>query len=112
MSLMSARSAGLCRLLLLPLCALLLAQAGASAQVPTLDDLLYSAQRPKYWKRTFDNSDYNKEKVGWNYTVETSQTNINTYDTTLPGYNNGGHTFGDVLTDTERKAVLEYLKTL
>ena len=83
-----------------------------NASVPTLDDLLYSAQRPKYWKRSFDNSDYNKEKIGWNYTVEASKTDVNTYDTTLPGYNNGGHTFGDVLTDTERKAVLEYLKTL
>lgn len=83
-----------------------------NASIPTIDDLLFSSQRPKYWKRTFDNSDYNKEKMGWNYTVEASKTDVNTYDTTLPGYSNGGHTFGDVLTDTERKAVLEYLKTL
>lgn len=83
-----------------------------NGSVPTLDDLLYSAQRPRFWKRTFNNSDFNQQKMGWNYTVETSKTDINTYDTSLPGYNNGGHTFGDVLTDIERKAVLEYLKTL
>ncbi|MCA0235983.1 MAG: c-type cytochrome [Bacteroidetes bacterium] len=83
-----------------------------NASVPTLDDLLHSAQRPKYWKRTYDNSDYNQVKMGWNYSVETSKTGIDTYDTTLPGYNNGGHTFGDVLSDSERMAVLEYLKTL
>ena len=34
------------------------------------------------------------------------------YDTTQPGRNNGGHTFGDELTDAERWAVIEYLKTL
>ena len=34
------------------------------------------------------------------------------YDTTQPGRGNGGHTFGDKLTDDERKAVIEYLKTL
>ena len=83
-----------------------------NASVPTLDDLLYSTQRPTYWKRTFDNSDYNPQKMGWNYSVENSKTDINTYDTTLPGYGNSGHTFGDVLTEIERKAVLEYLKTL
>ena len=34
------------------------------------------------------------------------------YDTTQPGRGNGGHTFGDELTDAERAAVIEYLKTL
>ena len=34
------------------------------------------------------------------------------YDTTQPGRGNGGHTFGDDLTDEERRAVIEYLKTL
>ena len=34
------------------------------------------------------------------------------YDTTLPGYGNQGHTFGDHLSDQDRRAVLEYLKTL
>ena len=34
------------------------------------------------------------------------------YDTTQPGRGNGGHTFGDDLTEEERMAVIEYLKTL
>jgi hypothetical protein len=34
------------------------------------------------------------------------------YDTTLPGYGNGGHLFGDGLMEAERTAVIEYLKTL
>ena len=34
------------------------------------------------------------------------------YDTAQPGRGNGGHTFGDALTEEERMAVIEYLKTL
>jgi hypothetical protein len=34
------------------------------------------------------------------------------YDTGLLGYGNQGHAFGDDLTDPERLALLEYLKTL
>lgn len=83
-----------------------------NGSVPTLEDLLYSPQRPVYWRRTFDNSDYNTEKVGWNYTAEAGKTDVNTYDTTLPFYTNTGHVFGDVLTLEERHSLLEYLKTL
>ena len=34
------------------------------------------------------------------------------YDTTRSGHGNGGHTYGDKLSDAERMAVIEYLKTL
>jgi hypothetical protein len=34
------------------------------------------------------------------------------YDTRILGNDSGGHDFGDVLTDGERQAILEYLKTL
>jgi hypothetical protein len=34
------------------------------------------------------------------------------YDTTLTGYGNGGHSFSDDLSDAERRALIEYLKTL
>ena len=34
------------------------------------------------------------------------------YDTTQPGRGNAGHTFGDGLDEDERRAVIEYLKTL
>ncbi|RKR13033.1 cytochrome c [Maribacter vaceletii] len=83
-----------------------------NASVPTLEDMLHSKERPKFWKRTFNTNDYDYVKLGWNYTVESSQTDKNTYDTTLKGYGNGGHRFGDKFSDEERKAVLEYLKTL
>ena len=83
-----------------------------NGSVPTIADLLNSPQRPVYWKRSFDNSDYDAEKLGWNYTTASKQKDGETYDTTLPGYGNGGHTFGDKLSPEERKAVLEYLKTL
>lgn len=85
-----------------------------NASVPTLEDMLNSTQRPAYWKRVFENTEanYDQAKVGWKYSVETAKTGVDTYDTTLPGYGNGGHKFGDRLTSEERKAVLEYLKTL
>ena len=83
-----------------------------NGSVPTIEDLLNSAQRPTYWKRSFDNNDYDPDKLGWRYTAETTKKDNDTYDTTLPGYGNGGHTFGDKLSAAERRAVLEYLKGL
>jgi cytochrome c5 len=84
-----------------------------NGSVPTLDDLLNSKQRPAKWARTFDNkADYDAVKVGWKYTVPTIKADTKTYDTSLYGYGNGGHYYGDALTDDERKAVIEYLKTL
>jgi mono/diheme cytochrome c family protein len=65
-----------------------------------------------YWKRSFDNNDYDPDKLGWPYTTEAAKTGRETYDTALPGYGNGGHTFGDKLSAEERRAVLEYLKGL
>lgn len=81
-----------------------------NGSVPDLETLLNSSARPTYWRRTFDNSDYNYETIGWNYTAETNQTDSKTYNTTLEGYGNQGHTFGDVLSEADRKALIEYLK--
>ncbi len=83
-----------------------------NGSVPTLYDLLNSTARPKYWERTFDNSDYDQSKLGWNYTIKQIKESTKTYDTTLKGYTNVGHYYGDKLTDAERKQLLEYLKTL
>lgn len=83
-----------------------------NASVPTIEEVLNSTKRPKYWTRTFVSTDYNETKVGWNYTVQSSKIDKNTYDTTQKGYGNSGHTFGDNLTVDERTALLEYLKTL
>lgn len=83
-----------------------------NGSVPTLENVLNSSTRPTYWSRTFESTDYNKDKVGWNYNIETSKVDKKTYDTTLFAHGNGGHTFGDSLSDEDRKALIEYLKTL
>lgn len=83
-----------------------------NGSVPTIEDVLDSSERPALWRRSFESDDYNSEKIGWNYTIESSQTDQNTYNTKLKGYGNAGHTFGDNLNDADREALLEYLKTL
>ena len=83
-----------------------------NGSVPTLDALLNSKLRPTYWSRNFDKPQYDYDKIGWKYAVETKGGSTSTYNTTLLGYGKGGHTFGDALSDKERKAVIEYLKTL
>jgi cytochrome c2 len=93
-----------------------------NGSVPTLADVLDSKSRPKIFTRSYrtDRDDYDDERVGWKVqTLEKAadpkmsgylQRKI--YDTTQPGRGNQGHTFGDHFTDTERRAVIEYLKTL
>ncbi len=83
-----------------------------NGSVPNLETLLNSKNRPKYWKRNFKNPSYDYENIGWIYQTVEKPERRTTYNTTLPGYSNSGHTFGDKLTDAERKAVIEYLKTL
>jgi len=83
-----------------------------NASVPNLETLLNSSARPTYWTRSGSSSDYDMEAVGWSYTESTSPGGKWTFDTTLPGYGNQGHTFGDALSDEERTALIEYLKTL
>jgi len=83
-----------------------------NGSVPTLEALLNSKLRPAYWQRDFKHPQYDYDKVGWMYETKADGDSKKTYNTTLPGYGNYGHTFGDVLTDEERKAVIEYLKTL
>jgi mono/diheme cytochrome c family protein len=82
-----------------------------NGSVPTLDGVINSKNRPAYWQRNFDDPDYDYEKLGWQFTkAEAPGTGI--YNTSLPGYGNYGHYFGDKLDDKQRKAVIEYLKTL
>ena len=83
-----------------------------NGSVPDLETLLNSRERPKYWSRDFDNPQYDYEKCGWKYQEHTAPGGTTVYNTTLPGYGNFGHTFGDKLSARERKAIIEYLKTL
>lgn len=82
-----------------------------NGSVPNLETLLDSKLRPRYWSRNFDKPEYDYEIPGWKYKKEQSG-GKSIYNTDLPGYGNYGHTFGDELSKKERKAVIEYLKTL
>ena len=83
-----------------------------NGSVPTLEAVLNSKIRPKFWSRDFDHPQYNYDNPGWKYKVEEKAGGTSVYNTSAPGYGNYGHYFGDALTDEERKAVIEYLKTL
>jgi mono/diheme cytochrome c family protein len=91
-----------------------------NGSVPSLAKLLNSGERPKYWRHTSSSPDYDQLALGWQHKVlDQGKDAVRNpaerkwiYDTTRRGYSNAGHTFGDVLTDEERTAVLEYLKTL
>ena len=83
-----------------------------NGSVPTLEAVLNSKVRPTFWSRDFDNPQYDYDKVGWKYAVEKKGDSVTIYNTTRHGYSNSGHYFGDALSDKERKAVIEYLKTL
>jgi hypothetical protein len=91
-----------------------------NGSVPTIEGVLDSTKRPTYWTRKFDSNDFDEVAVGWRFTAinhgkkaETEATAKKAlYDTTLSGYANVGHTFGDALDADSRSAVIEYLKTL
>lgn len=79
-----------------------------NGSVPTLAELLDSNLRPEIWSRTTD--EWDMEQLGLRYAKGESGEIV--YDTRQPGQGNQGHYFGDELTDEERRALLEYLKTL
>jgi hypothetical protein len=93
-----------------------------NGSAPTVHDVLNSKARPRVFTRSYrtDEADYDKEKLGWKVQVLDGPADAKlpaierrkVYDTTQPGRSNGGHTFGDKLTEEQRMAVIEYLKTL
>ena len=93
-----------------------------NGSVPTLYHVLNSKSRPKLFTRSFktDEAAYDQKRVGWKITELTAPPSEKlpaierrkVYDTTKPGRSNAGHVFGDDLTEEERWAVVEYLKTL
>lgn len=87
-----------------------------NGSVPDLWTLLSSSERPRAWQKT---NTYDRQRLGWRWQAarthaEESDANRRRqiYDTTHLGYGNGGHTFGDFMTEAQRWAVIEYLKTL
>jgi hypothetical protein len=93
-----------------------------NGSVPTLALLLRSSDRPRRFTRppSSDFAHYDTVNVGWKYETVSdppppglppNQARF-TFDTAKFGLGNGGHTFGDRLSDDERGDVIEYLKTL
>jgi cytochrome c5 len=83
-----------------------------NGSVPTLEAMLNSKIRPTYWKRSFSKPSYNYDSPGWNYEQQDSPGDSEVYNTQLKGFGNYGHYFGDKFSTGERRAVIEYLKTL
>jgi mono/diheme cytochrome c family protein len=93
-----------------------------NGSVPTVYHVLNSKARPKLFTRSFrtDAEAFDSEKLGWKVKVLEQGPDAmlpgierrKVYDTTQPGRGNSGHPFGDKLSDAERMAVIEYLKTL
>lgn len=93
-----------------------------NGSVPTLYNLLKSSSRPGRFRRppSTDFAHYDREHVGWTFEVVPEPPDPKLpaheakfiYDTSRFGLGNRGHTFGDKLTEEERLAVIEYLKTL
>lgn len=91
-----------------------------NGSVPTLEALLDSSRRPRYFTRQVSDDSFDPVTVGIKFTpVDHGQLDERDakkraaiYDTTLRGYSNSGHTFGDALSAEDRRAVIEYVKTL
>lgn len=89
-----------------------------NGSVPTLWDVLHPKQRPVLWKRTAKRID--QQKVGFPVErLEQLPTQIDSvsqkrryFDTRKFGKSAEGHWYPDQLTEPEKQAVLEYLKTL
>jgi hypothetical protein len=89
-----------------------------NGSVPTLTTLLKSSDRPGKFTRppSTDFEHYDKIHVGWKFEIPAEgallRNDRSLFDSSRFGLGNGGHRFGDDLTDEERMQVVEYLKTL
>jgi mono/diheme cytochrome c family protein len=91
-----------------------------NGSVPTVELVLNSKARPGVWRRVdLDSRNFDEDALGWpfealDYRQEEAPEDERKmiYDTGYWSQSNAGHTFGDHLTDAQRRAVIEYLKTL
>jgi len=89
-----------------------------NGSVPTLWHVLHPAKRPAVWLRSEDG--YDHQRVGLEVVtfdnlppdVRSDVERRRYFDTRLPGKSAAGHDFPDQLTEDEKTAVLEYLKSL
>ena len=82
-----------------------------NGSVPTLRDLLDAPEaRPKAFYRGYDV--YDQAKLGFVSDVAHADGQVFTrYDTSVPGNANTGHVYGTTLSDDDKRAIVEYLKT-
>ena len=89
-----------------------------NGSVPTLWHMLKSSERPAKFLRPESTAfeHYDRERVGWIAEpfddLHPPKDNKRVFDSSRWGLSNRGHTFGDKLSDADRWAVIEYLKTL
>jgi mono/diheme cytochrome c family protein len=82
-----------------------------NGSVPSLEDLLKSPEsRPSFFWRGYDV--YDPEVVGFTTSGDDARQVGTPFDTALPGNSNAGHTYGTSLAPGEKRALIEYLKTL
>jgi mono/diheme cytochrome c family protein len=82
-----------------------------NGSVPTLVDLLAKpSKRPTTFYRGYDL--YDADRVGFIATGTDAQKVGTAYDTQVSGNSNRGHLYGTELPADQKKALLEYLKTL
>ena len=82
-----------------------------NGSVPTLRDLLDApANRPAVFYRGYDLFD--RERVGFVSSVPSARgQTFFRYDTSVPGNSREGHVYGTTLSDADKRAIVEYLKT-
>ncbi len=93
-----------------------------NGSAPTLWTVLKSKERPKLFLRppSTEFEHYDRTNVGWKFeplaeeavSALTPARRRGLYDASRFGLGNQGHTFGDKLSDYDRREVIEYLKTL
>ena len=83
-----------------------------NGSVPTLRDLLEPASgRPRVWYR--GNEEYDLDRVG--YQSAAAAPGLFRYDTAVAGNGNSGHSgadYGTDLPEADKRALLDYMKTL
>lgn len=81
-----------------------------NGSVPTLSDLLKPAQsRPVVFYRGSDV--YDPVNMGFRSSQSLGE-NLSLYDTTVRGNSNAGHEYGTDLTESEKRDLIEFMKTL
>ncbi len=94
-----------------------------NGSVPTIYALLKSEARPDRFLRhpSTDFAHYDQRNVGWKFRLPEPGSkpvdddpfrSRSLFDSSRYGLGNRGHTFGDKLSEVDRMAVIEYLKTL